>query len=259
MSVGAGDSCVPVSINLDGLRPNTRYHFRAVASNETGTARSLDRSFRTTREPTGISIALTPSRVVWGGGLTVIGRLAGSALGGTRLALERQAFPFSSGFSEVATTTAGSTGHVPLQRRLAVRDHPVPRDHAHAQAGLERDPHGVERAASVGARARSRGRRRARIEGAIWPRVAAGRVSLQKRSPRGRWAVVRRAAAKALDANRSRYRFTVRKPQARTPREPLPRRRAGARRRRARARAQPRRAGGQAPVATRFAKRRTTR
>ena len=51
---------VPVSIPLDGLRPNTRYHFRAVATNETGSTRSLDRSFRTTREPTGISITLDP-------------------------------------------------------------------------------------------------------------------------------------------------------------------------------------------------------
>jgi hypothetical protein len=58
---------------------------------------------------------------------------------------------------------------------------------------------------------RSRGRRRVRIEGAIWPRVPSGRVSLQKRSPRGRWAVVRRSAAKAFDDTRSRYRFTVRR------------------------------------------------
>jgi hypothetical protein len=216
VNVGAGDSGVPVSINLDGLRPNTRYHFRAVASNETGTARSVDRSFRTTREPTGISVALTPSRVVWGGGLTVIGRVAGSAVGGTRLALERQAFPFSSGFSEVATTTAGTTGTFRFnvgslfettQYRVVTRTRrPVSSGIRTASSALR-----------VGARARSRGRRNARIEGAIWPRVPAGIVSLQKRSPRGRWAVVRRAGAKVLDANRSRYRFTVRRGKRRKP------------------------------------------
>jgi hypothetical protein len=64
-------------------------------------------------------------------------------------------------------------------------------------------------AVKVGARTRSRGRRRTRIEGSIWPQVPAGRVSLQKRSPRGRWAVVRRAAAQPLDGTRSRYSFTV--------------------------------------------------
>ena len=64
---------------------------------------------------------------------------------------------------------------------------------------------------------RSRGRRRARIQGAIWPRVPNGRVSLQKRSPRGRWAMVQRAAARQLDANRSRYRFTVRRGKRKRP------------------------------------------
>ena len=66
-------------------------------------------------------------------------------------------------------------------------------------------------ALKVGASTRSLGRRRATVQGSIWPLVPAGRVSLQKRSPRGHWAVVKRAAAKPLDANRSRYRFTVRR------------------------------------------------
>lgn len=210
VNVGAGDSGVPVSINVDGLRPNTRYHFRAVASNETGTTRSLDRSFRTTREPTGISVALTPSRVVWGGGLTVVGRLAGSALGGTRLALERQVFPFSSGFSEVATTTANSKGTFRFNVGSlfeTTQYRVVTRTRRAVSSGIRT----ASSALKVGARARRRGRRRARIEGAIWPAVPAGRVSLQKRSPRGRWAVLRRAAAKPLDANRSRYRFSVKR------------------------------------------------
>jgi hypothetical protein len=41
-------------------------------------------------------------------------------------------------------------------------------------------------------------------------------VSLQKRSPRGRWAVVKRVAAKVLDANRSRYRFNVKRNRKRS-------------------------------------------
>ena len=36
-------------------------------------------------------------------------------------------------------------------------------------------------------------------------------MSLQKRSPRGRWATVRRKAAQRLDANRSRYSFSVKR------------------------------------------------
>ena len=51
IDVGTGTSRVPVWVNIDGLRPNLRYHFRAVATSETGTTRSVDRSFRTPREP----------------------------------------------------------------------------------------------------------------------------------------------------------------------------------------------------------------
>ena len=69
----------------------------------------------------------------------------------------------------------------------------------------------------MGIRSRRVGRRKSRITGAIWPNVPSGRVSLQKRSPRGRWAVIKRAAATPLDANRSRYRFTVRKPKRKRP------------------------------------------
>ena len=216
VDVGAGTRSVPVSIGLEGLQPNTRYHFRAVATNETGSTRSLDRSFRTLREPTGVSLALNPSRVVWGGALTVVGRINGTAVGGIQVVLERQAFPFQSAFTEVATNTASGRGTFSFNVGALFET-------THFRAvTLSRNPvaSGVITASSavkVGVRARSRGRRRARIEGAIWPRVPTGRVSLQKRSPRGRWADVKRAAPQELDADRSRYRFTVRKGKRKRP------------------------------------------
>src|SRR3954462_789463 len=57
---GSGDSGVPISVTIGGLRPHPRYHFRAVATNATGSASSLDRNFLTLREPTSIAIGLTP-------------------------------------------------------------------------------------------------------------------------------------------------------------------------------------------------------
>ena len=207
---GAGDGSVPMSQLLDGLRPNTRYHFRAVATNDTGSTRSVNRSFRTTREPTGISIALTPSRVTWGGGLSIIGRVNGTGVSGMRLALERQAFPFQTGFSEVATRSVSGKGTFRFDVRSLFET-----TQYRVVTRTRRPVFSATRTASsalrVGARARLRGRRRARVQGAIWPQVPAGRVSLQKLSPRGRWASVKRAAARRLDANRSRYRFTVRR------------------------------------------------
>ena len=210
-NAGAGDRGVAVSIATGALRPYTRYHYRTVATNSAGTTRSLDRSFVTTREPTGISIALTPSRVIWSGSLSVIGRVAGTAVGGTRLALEKQDWPFSSGFSQVGDTrSAGSSGSfrfdlpsifVTSQFRVVTR----------SGRALSSAIRTASSAVKVGGRAQGAGPKRSRVLGTIWPRVPNGRASLQKRSPKGKWVVVRRRAVKPLDANRSRYSFSVKR------------------------------------------------
>ena len=145
IDAGTTDGYKPFSMAIDRLRPNTRYHFRAVATNAAGTTRSLDRSFVTTREPTGISLALAPSKVTWGQDLTVIGRVRGTAVGGTGVALERQSFPFQSGFSEVARKTAKGDGTFQFNVSVAVPDHALPRRHAHQDVGREPHVHGVER------------------------------------------------------------------------------------------------------------------
>ncbi len=208
---GAGDRGVPISIPLTGLRPHARYHFRAAATNSAGTTRSLDRSFVTPREPTGVSIAITPSRVLWSGSLSVIGRVAGTSVGGTKLALQRQDWPFSAGFSQLGgTRTASSDGSfrfdipsvfVTTQYRVVTQTTTVVSSAIRTASS----------AVKVGARSRSAGRKRSRVLGAIWPLVPKGRVSLQKRSPKGHWSVVRRRTATPLDANRSRYRFSVKR------------------------------------------------
>jgi hypothetical protein len=214
IDAGSTDGYKPFSTAIDGLRPHTRYHFRAVATNAAGTTRSLDRSFVTAREPSGISLALAPNKVTWGQDLTVIGRIRGVAVGGTGVALERQSFPFQSGFSEVARKTAKSDGTFQFNvsslfqtthyRVVTLTNNQVASRIYTASSVVK-----------VHAGGRSLGRRRARIKGAIWPRVPSGRVQLKKRSPRGSWVVVKRSKAKALDANRSRYAFTVKRTRKR--------------------------------------------
>jgi hypothetical protein len=209
-SAGSGPSAVSVSAAVSGLQPHTRYHYRVVATNAAGTARGSDRTFTTLRNPRGFTVSASPDPAPWGGTTTITGRLTGQGIGGTTVALERQDFPFTGPFYLVGTKAASSNGSFsfkvgPLwalaRLRLTSRTTIVA-----ASPVLE-----VRNALRVGLRLQRLSGGRVRLQGAVSPRVSRGRASLQKRSPRGRWVVVRRAAVHALRGGRSRYRFTVRR------------------------------------------------
>jgi hypothetical protein len=143
--------------------------------------------------------------------MSVIGRVLGTSVGGTRVALERREWPFGSGFSQIGDTrTAGRGGsfRFDLASIFVTAEFRVVTRSGRAISSAVRT---ASSAVRVGARAQGAGRQRSRILGAIWPRVPRGRVSLQKRSPKGHWSTVRRSAAKPLDATRSRYRFSVKR------------------------------------------------
>jgi hypothetical protein len=217
VDAGSGDSYGPVSIPLAGLRPNTRYHFRAVATNATGSTRSADRTFVTRREPSSVSLSIVPSKVVWGGGLTLIGRVNGSGVGGVTVTVQRQDFPFQSAFSDVANakTTSKGTFQVNVSSLFSTTHFRAVTQTRFPVASAIRT---ASSAVKVGIKARRKGRKKATISGTLWPALPNGRVSLQKRSPRGKWAVVKRQAAKPSGgADRSTYRFTVKKPKPKKP------------------------------------------
>ena len=156
---------------------------------------------------------MTPSRVVWGGSVTVIGRVAGTAVGGTRVALERQDFPFSAAFSQVGDTrTANSDGSFRFELARAVRDHPRARRHARRRPSLSSAIRTASSAVKVGATARTTSRRRRahrRADLAAGAPPAACRCRSARRGGAGRPSAAR--AARPLDANRSRYRFSVKR------------------------------------------------
>ena len=208
-AAGAGADPAPVSFMLTGLQPHTRYPDRFVATSAAGTDRGRRRTFSTRRLPTGVSLALSPNPVTWGRGLTLGGRVSGVGVGRTPLALEVQRFPFDAGFSEVARTRAGEDGGYVFQvgrQWTHSRYRVVTRTRAVAVSPVVESLSAV----LVGRRVRHTSRRRARIEGTAVPAVA-GRASLQRRSPRGRWVTVRRKAVRATDELRSRVGFKVRR------------------------------------------------
>ena len=66
-SAGKGNRGVPVTADIGGLAPATTYHYRLVARNAKGVTRGADRTFRTQRQPLGLSLAATPNPVLPGG------------------------------------------------------------------------------------------------------------------------------------------------------------------------------------------------
>ena len=209
-SAGSGASAVAVGANVSGLQPHTRYHYRVVATNAAGTVRGRDRTFTTLRSPRGVTASASPNPAPWGGTTTITGRLTGQGIGGTTVALERQDFPFTGPFYLVGTKTASSSGSFsftvgPLWAiaRLRVT--------ARTTIAATSPVVEVRNALRVGLRVSRLSGGRVRLQGAVSPRVPRGRASLQKRSPHGRWVVVRRADVRPLRGGRSRYRFTVRR------------------------------------------------
>jgi hypothetical protein len=207
---GSGQSAKSVSANIAGLTPNTRYHYRVVATNDAGVARGRDRSFTTLRNPQGITASAAPNPAPWGGSTTVSGRVAGQGIGGTTVVLERQDFPFAGPYYLVATKAAASNGSFsfkvsPLwalaRLRLTTRTTIVA-----ASPVFE-----VRNALHVGLRARRISGGRVRLQGAVSPAVPNARATLHKRSPSGRWVPMLRAGVHPLAGARSRYRFTVRR------------------------------------------------
>jgi hypothetical protein len=206
--IGSGRSSTVVRMAVGGLRPNTRYNFRAVATSAAGITRGGNRTFTTHRVPTGISAVPSTVRPVWGTGLSMRGTVSGS--GKTPVALEKQDFPFNGPWVQVATVTSNSKGAFTLNapalfattRLRTVTRTPVVVTSAVTTANV---------AVKVGLKTKRRSSRRIRLEGATWPAVPDGRASLQRQAASGRWIPVARTHPSPLSGDRSRYRFTVRK------------------------------------------------
>jgi hypothetical protein len=209
----AGSGSVPATVTaqLTGLRPYTLYHWRTVATNAAGTTRGRDRTFRTARLPSAITIGLTRSPVPWGGELRIGGRVTGVGAGGMTVALQQQRFAIDPDFTPVSTARTGRDGGylftIPalwlttsfrvVTQTQVVATSPV----ATAQSAVK-----------VGAGARHRTRKWARVQGYVLPAVH-GTASLQRyRSGRG-WRQVKSKTVAPADAVRTRYAFGVRRPR----------------------------------------------
>ena len=109
-SAGNGRTPTAVTARLTGLNPYTLYHWRAVATNAAGTTRGRDRTFRTARLPSTVTIGLSRRTVPWGGDVRIGGRVIGVGVSGMTVALQQQRFPLDQDFTQVATARTGRDG-----------------------------------------------------------------------------------------------------------------------------------------------------
>jgi hypothetical protein len=204
MPVGA----TSISAMLSNLRPYTRYHWRTVATNAAGTTLGADRSFRTARLPTAVSLSLSRKTVPWGGDLRLGGRVSGAGVGGMTVELQQQR-PQDQDFVTAGTTRTGNDGGylftIPklwattryrvITRTLVVATSPVVTARSRVRAGIG---------------ARLIARKRARLQGSVMPGVT-GTIELQLYRPGLGWGGVRTATLTPATETVSRYAFIVRR------------------------------------------------
>ncbi len=81
-----------VSAPLTGLAPFTTYHYRVVSRDGNRLRFGDDRTFKTDRQPLGLSLSATPDAVRAGGSTTLSGNLSGTGNEGRQVLLQSQAF-----------------------------------------------------------------------------------------------------------------------------------------------------------------------
>jgi hypothetical protein len=102
-SAGSGNKAVGRTADITGLAPITKYYYRIVATNNSGTVLGKRRSFTTRRQPLGVSLAATPNPVKAASSATTLaGTLSGTNSAGRKVVLQASAWPFTSGFVNVS-------------------------------------------------------------------------------------------------------------------------------------------------------------
>jgi hypothetical protein len=199
VTLPAGSEPVSVAADLTGLRPYTRYHWRLLARNAAGKSTGRDRTFRTVRVATSLSLFASRGRVDWGRGVMLGGRVTGAGANGMPLALEQQRFPFDTGFTLVRTTHAGDDGgylfsidHVWALTRYRVV--------SQTQTPLTSAVTAVRSRPRVRVSVEYPSRKRALVAVRIRPNLS-GELSLQRRVRPGRWRQVRHVVLDPAQGN----------------------------------------------------------
>ncbi len=212
-SAGRGNRRVAVTVDISGLAPATTYHYRLVARNAKGVTRGADRTFRTKRQPLGLSLGATPNPVTPGGQTVIAGALSGTGNGGRQIVLQSNPFPYTQGFqnaSNVQLTNPDGSFSFPVlsvpintQYRVSLPNQP--------QVQSPIVTVGVAPTVSVRAKRVRRTPRGAiyRFSGRITPEHDGTQIAIQ-RLKGTQWVTISGTIAKHRTSSYSRYRKSVR-------------------------------------------------
>jgi hypothetical protein len=211
-AAGHGTKTVNVTAAVGGLKPNTTYHYRLVASNPDGVTSGSDRSFTTKKQPLGLTVAASPNPIVFGAGTTVVGQLTGTGNASKQVVLQQRAFPYTADFANVgnAVVTDGNGGFsfsalalpATTQLRVSTSDGKVVSPVATIAVAVR-----VE--TRVGTYRVSRGKP-VRFSGVIHPGREGAQYAVQKLNRTGSWSTVAGGITRRGTANYSGFSRHVR-------------------------------------------------
>ncbi len=206
-SAGAGTTGRRVAEGLAGLAPATTYHYRLIARNAKGVTRGADRTFKTRRQPLGVSLAATPNPLFPGRATTLAGVLSGTGNASRQVVLQSNPFPYTQGFlnaSDPHVTDAQGGFSFPV---LSVPVNTQFRVLMPANPNVVSPIVVAEAAVHTGVHTRTnRGSRSGviRFAGFVRPAVDGSPVLVQKLRG-GAWDTIAKTYARNVRGNRSRY------------------------------------------------------
>ena len=201
---------VRVSVSVNALAPFTRYHYRLVAQNRRGLVTGRDRTFRTQRQPLGVTLAATPNPIRAGGSTTLAGTLSGTGNAGRQVILQANPYPYTQGFASIGNaqvTNAQGGFAFPLlsvalntQYRVVMPQRPQVASPIVALGTQVR----VTTRVKVRRKTATRRRGRVRFSGTVTPAEVGSQIVIQKLR-RGNWVTVGQTFARFAGAEQSRY------------------------------------------------------
>jgi hypothetical protein len=214
VAAGGGNKGVKIAVPVASLAPFTTYHYRLVAQNSKGITVGKRRTFKTRRQPLGVSLAATPNPVSVGGVTTLSGVLSGTGAGGRQVVVLSNPWPYTQGFLPASNTMitnadgsfSSTIASVPLNTQYVVQMPAKPE--VISPVLVVGTTLSVTRKVKV-----RRGERRGRLRfrGRVTPAVDGRAVVIQKlrRHGSGGWFNVGRTFARHAGGGHSSYRKTI--------------------------------------------------